>query len=130
VIRIAPKPSRLTLRSPPIENVVVMLDCAAAITSFGKPPAKTIAPPVVVARKNFRRVMVEVRPLSVCLNPFTFGARLHGWGDSSLFTFSPDFSVPAQNAWPLLRIHPCQGREHFFLLPKIPIGRALVPASR
>jgi len=68
VMRMAPNPSRLTARSPPIENVLLMLDSAAAIRSFGKPPATTIAPPVVVALKNFRRVMPEIRPLPICLN--------------------------------------------------------------
>src|SRR5207249_10930884 len=60
VIRIAPKPSRLTLRSPPNCQVgfaavfIVVEEVAPNIAS--DPPAKSAAPPATVAPRNVRRV--------------------------------------------------------------------------
>lgn len=56
VNRIAPNPSRLTIKSPPIGKVDFAV---AAVPSFGSPPTATITPAVRVAPKNFRRVMIE-----------------------------------------------------------------------
>src|SRR5437870_574925 len=58
VKRIAPKPSRLTKRSPPNRNVswlLLVLACAAA-TSFDNPPVRTPAALAESAAKNVRRV--------------------------------------------------------------------------
>src|SRR5215831_21102719 len=54
IIRIAPNPSRLTVRSPPSRNVGLLDD--AAVRSFGNPPVRTAAAPAETAAKNFRRV--------------------------------------------------------------------------
>src|SRR5215472_11554043 len=54
IIRIAPNPSRLTVRSPPSRNVGLLVD--AAVKSFGNPPVTTAAAPAKTAAKNFRRV--------------------------------------------------------------------------
>src|SRR5437899_2347208 len=54
VNRIAPNPSRSTVISPPNRNVDLV--AAAAVTSFGNPPAKIVTPPVSVTPRNFLRV--------------------------------------------------------------------------
>src|SRR5947209_3290317 len=59
VSRIAPNPSRLTVRSPPNENVsslLLMLTLVAA-TIFDNPPVKTPAAPADIAPTKVRRVM-------------------------------------------------------------------------
>src|SRR5437773_4243269 len=56
VKRIAPKPRRLTNRSPPNKNVSALLLALAAATSFANPPVKTPAAPAAIAPKNVRRV--------------------------------------------------------------------------
>src|SRR6266536_394524 len=56
VNRIAPKPSRLTNRSPPNENVSSLLLVLAAVTSFDNPPVRTPAALAESAAKNVRRV--------------------------------------------------------------------------
>src|SRR5205814_8590529 len=56
VNRIAPKPSRLTKRSPPNKNVSSFLLVLAAVTSFDNPPVRTPAALVESAVKNVRRV--------------------------------------------------------------------------
>src|SRR5438128_12143634 len=62
VRRIAPKPSRLTNRSPPSRNVLLllmlMLPLASGIAaiSFDKPSVRTPAAPAEIAPKNVRRV--------------------------------------------------------------------------
>src|SRR5436190_12790898 len=58
VNRIAPKPSRLTNRSPPNKNVspLLLVLTPAAATSFDNPPVKIPAAPAETARKNVRRV--------------------------------------------------------------------------
>src|SRR5882724_7709270 len=55
VRRIAPKPSRLTKRSPPNWNVESRASGIAA-RSFDTPPVKTPAAPAEIAPKNVRRV--------------------------------------------------------------------------
>src|SRR6266446_761729 len=67
VNRIAPKPSRLTNRSPPNKNVSsLLLACPAvaerrgvlaAARSFGNPPAKTPAAPAEITPKNVLRLI-------------------------------------------------------------------------
>src|SRR5438552_14360302 len=54
VNRIAPNPSRSTVISPPNRNVDLV--AAAAVTSFGNPPAKIVTPPASVTPRNFLRV--------------------------------------------------------------------------
>src|SRR5437764_313796 len=56
VSRIAPKPSRLTKRSPPNKNVSSLLLVLAAATSFDNPPVRTPAALAESAVKNVRRV--------------------------------------------------------------------------
>ena len=56
VRRIAPNPSRLTSRSPPILKVELSLGDAAA-NSLAALPAKSDAPPARAARTNVRRVI-------------------------------------------------------------------------
>src|SRR5439155_25170713 len=56
VNRIAPKPSRLTKRSPPSKNVSSLLLACAAARSFDNPPVKTPAALAESAAKNVRRV--------------------------------------------------------------------------
>src|SRR5437762_3030488 len=56
VNRIAPKPSRLTNRSPPSKNVSSLLLVLAAAISFDNPPVKTPAALAESAVKNVRRV--------------------------------------------------------------------------
>src|SRR6266542_5708157 len=53
VSRIAPKPSRLTKRSPPSWNVESRASGIAART-FGNPPVKTPASPAEIVPKNVR----------------------------------------------------------------------------
>src|SRR5438128_9486370 len=55
VRRIAPKPSRLTKRSPPNKNVSSLV-LAAAAKNFGSPPVRTPAVLAESAAKNVRRV--------------------------------------------------------------------------
>src|SRR5206468_3626231 len=55
VRRIAPKPSRLTKRSPPNRNVESLASGIAAI-SLGNPPVRTPAALAERAAKNVRRV--------------------------------------------------------------------------
>src|SRR6266446_165829 len=69
VRRIAPKPSRLTNRSPPNKNVSsLLLACPAvaerrwvlaAARSFGNPPVKTPAAPARLAPKNVLRLIAD-----------------------------------------------------------------------
>src|SRR5438034_3330933 len=58
VSRIAPKPSRLTKRSPPNKNVssLLLVLALAAATSFDNPPVRTPAALAESAAKNVRRV--------------------------------------------------------------------------
>src|SRR5438876_2926060 len=58
VNRIAPKPSRLTNRSPPNKNVssLLLVLVLAAATSFANPPVRTPAALAESAAKNVRRV--------------------------------------------------------------------------
>src|SRR6202011_5156976 len=64
VIRIAPKPSRLTERSPPNRKRELVPASAGAGGFAAKimfdPPAISVAPPARVVPRNFRRV-IEVR---------------------------------------------------------------------
>src|SRR6266446_4679047 len=55
VNRIAPKPSRLTKRSPPNWNVESRASGIAA-GSFGNPPVKTPAAPAEITSKNVLRL--------------------------------------------------------------------------
>src|SRR5438876_3807996 len=73
VNRIAPKPSRLTNRSPPSKNVSSLLLVLAAAISFDNPPVRTPAALAESAAKNVRRVT------SLCIE---FPFLLH---DSSFF---------------------------------------------
>src|SRR6266571_2116550 len=57
VRRIAPKPSRLTKRSPPNKNVSSLLLVLAAARSFGNPPVKTPAAPAEIAPKKVLRLI-------------------------------------------------------------------------
>src|SRR5438477_12111945 len=59
VNRIAPKPSRLTNRSPPNKNVSSLLFVLAAARSFGNPPVKTPAAPAEITSKNVLRLMAD-----------------------------------------------------------------------
>src|SRR5207249_7149752 len=56
VSRIAPKPSRLTSRSPPNSNVE-SLACAVAATIFSNPPVRTPAAPAEITPKNVLRLI-------------------------------------------------------------------------
>src|SRR5262249_22478563 len=58
--RIAPNPSRLTCKSPPMLKVELSLGDAAA-KNVAALPAKSDAPPARVARRNTRRVMPLTR---------------------------------------------------------------------
>jgi len=55
VSRIAPKPSRLTKRSPPNKNVSSLLLVPAAVIIFGNPPVRTPATPARLTSKNVLR---------------------------------------------------------------------------
>src|SRR5437762_9791628 len=59
VNRIAPKPSRLTTRSPPNKNVspVLLVLVLAAATSFDNPPVRTPAAPAEITPKNVLRLI-------------------------------------------------------------------------
>src|SRR6266446_3527290 len=57
VRRIAPKPSRLTNRSPPNKNVSLLLLGLAAARSFGNPPVKTPAAPAEITPRNVLRLI-------------------------------------------------------------------------
>src|SRR6266480_7181951 len=82
VNRIAPKPSRLTERSPPSRNVLLLLLLAlpAAAKNFGSPPVKTPAALAESAAKNVRRVT------SLCIEfPFLLHkATVHEFSDQML----------------------------------------------
>src|SRR5437870_5245965 len=86
VKRIAPKPSRLTKRSPPSRNVLLllmlMLPLASGIAarSFGNPPVRTPAAPAEIVPKNVRRVT------SLCIEfPFLLHeAMVHEFSDQML----------------------------------------------
>src|SRR5690348_11638162 len=61
VRRIAPNPSRLTVRSPPMLKLELSLADAAA-KNVAALPAKSDAPPASVARRNIRRLIpLQVR---------------------------------------------------------------------
>src|SRR5439155_25300963 len=79
VNRIAPKPSRLTKRSPPNWNVESRASGIAA-RSFGNPPVKTPAAPAEIVPKNVRRVT------SLCIEfPFLLHkAMVHEFSDQML----------------------------------------------
>src|SRR5438105_10001 len=62
VIRIAPKPSRSTGRSPPNRKTELAPGCVAAADDFVvkimfDPPAISVAPPARVVPRNLRRVI-------------------------------------------------------------------------
>src|SRR5207253_10795027 len=84
VNRIAPNPSRLTNRSPPSKNVLLllMLPLASGIAarSFGNRPVKTPAAPAEIVPKNVRRVT------SLCIEfPFVLHkAMVHEFSDQML----------------------------------------------
>src|SRR5213082_1767105 len=60
VNRIAPKPSRLTNRSPPNKNVSSLLLVLAAARSFGNPPVKTpVAPTEITSKKVLRFIQLK-----------------------------------------------------------------------
>src|SRR5206468_11695514 len=96
VRRIAPNPSRLTNRSPPSRNVLLllllmlMLPIASGIAarSFGNPPVKTPAAPAEIVPKNVRRVT------SLCIRfPFLLHkAMVHEFSDQMLNSL---LSLPA-----------------------------------
>jgi hypothetical protein len=62
VSRIAPKPRRLTNRSPPNKNVSSLLLALAAVISFGNPPVRTPAAPAeIVPKKVLRLIAGKIR---------------------------------------------------------------------
>src|SRR5207248_1606584 len=82
VIRIAPKPSRLTVRSPPscqvgfVAGFIVVEEVAPKIAS--DPPAKSVAPPARVVSRNVRRVTRGFCFGSTDSSAMTRGNYVHG----------------------------------------------------
>src|SRR5207244_12245467 len=70
VRRIAPKPSRLTNRSPPNKNVSPLLPVLAAVTSFDNPPVRTpAAPPDITPKKVLRLIACKICCGDQCSTP-------------------------------------------------------------
>src|ERR1051326_2730431 len=76
VRRIAPNPSRLTGKSPPMLSVEVSLGDVAD-KSIAALLAKTAAPPVSVVRRNSRRLIPLVTPASLAPKGFSFMAEAY-----------------------------------------------------
>src|SRR4029077_21244180 len=118
VSRIAPNPSRLTDKSPPILKLDLSLADAAA-KSVAALPAKSDAPPASVARRNNRRLMPSRPTRSLfALNTSSFIARnliSHGFFDQpSLSSPSQDHSAGGRmqhasgvRSSELIRLHSC-----------------------